>query len=422
LRRLLLHLRPLYVHAPFRRLLLLNLLLGISTSFVMPFMSMFGTLEVRMGLWQFGTFMTVNAASGIVIATGLAHLSDVYFARRTMLLLGSIAGAIGYVGYAYLRTFPSLVLVGSLVLGVYSITFSQLFAYARELLSRSAVEPSQVAFYINVFRMFIALAWTVGPAIAAWIMTRGSYRALFLSAALDLAIFAFVVWRYVPYEPRPRSPSLSAASQGLWRLLARADIFAHFAAFVLIAASMTISMMNLPLLIVKTLHGGQADVGIAYSVAPVFELPFMLYFGWLATRYAPARIIQVGMLISLAFYASLSLVTAPWHVYFCQPLSAAAIAVISGVAITYFQGHLPDHPGTATNLYANAQRIGSTAGYFLFVGLAWSFGHRVVFEACAGFALLSFGLMLVPVRADGEEGGPPPHGSQLFPSGPARGE
>lgn len=410
---LLSHLRPLYTHAPFRRLLLLNVLLGISTSFVMPFMSMFGTLEVKMSLWQFGTFMTVNAASGIVIATGLAHLSDVYFARRTVLLLGSVAGALGYVGYAYLRTFPSLVLVGSLLLGVYSITFSQLFAYARELLSRSAIDPSRVAFYINVFRMFIALAWTVGPAIAAWIMTRGSYRALFLSAALDLAIFAFVVWRYVPFEPRPCARSLSAPSESLLRLLARTDIFAHFVAFVLITAAMTISMMNLPLLIVKTLHGGQENVGIAYSVAPVFELPFMLYFGWLATRYVPARIIQVGMLISLAYYASLSLVAAPWHVYLCQPLSAAAIAVISGVAITYFQGHLPHHPGTATNLYANAQRIGSTAGYFLFVGLAWRFGHRVVFQACAGFALLGFGLMLVPVRAEGEEGGP------LLPSGAA---
>jgi SET family sugar efflux transporter-like MFS transporter len=387
--------RPLYESPSFRRLLILNVLLGLSTSFVLPFMSMFGTLEVGMSLFAFGVFMTLNAASGIVIATTLAHHSDIRFSRRSMLLVGSLAGALGYVGYAYLRSFVPLVVVGSLALGVSSVTFSQLFAYARELLSQSDIDPSQGAFYINVFRMFIALAWTVGPAIASWVMVRFSYRGLFLCAAANLLAFAFVVWRGVRDVPAAGAAASPRASPSLGNLLARRDILAHFAAFVLITASTTISMMNLPLFIVNTLHGTKANVGIAYSVAPVFELPFMLYFGWLATRYAPARVIRLGMFIAFAYYASLVFVRAPWHVYLCQSLSAAATAVVSGVAITYFQGHLPGHPGTATNLYANAQRIGSTAGYFLFVGIAWRFGYRAVFEGCSLFALLGLGLMLV---------------------------
>jgi len=392
-------LRPLYRTPAFRRLLALNVLLGLSSSFVMPFMSMFGTLEVHMSLFAFGAFMTVNAISGIVIATALAHYSDVRLSRRTMLLLGSVAGALGYAGYAYFRSFAPLLLVGSLLLGVFSSTFSQLFAYARELLARSRISPSENAFYINVFRMFIALAWTVGPAVASWVMVRFSYRGLFLCAAATLVVFACLVWRGVPAEEPPASRRGSGGSQPLLAVLARADVFAHFWAFVLITASTTIGMMNLPLLIIRTLRGSEANVGIAYSVAPVFELPLMLYFGWLAVRHAPARIIRGGMVISTVYYGSLVLVTAPWHVYLCQCLQAAATAILFGVAITYFQAHLPRHPGTATNLYSNAQRIGSTAGYFLFVGLAWRFGHRAVFEACALFAVLAFALMLVPSRA-----------------------
>jgi SET family sugar efflux transporter-like MFS transporter len=73
------------------------------------------------------------------------------------------------------------------------------------------------------------------------------------------------------------------------------------------------------------------------------------------------------------------------------------------VAITYFQGHLPRHPGTATNLYSNAQRIGSTAGYLLFVGLAWRFGFRAVFAGCALLALVALLLMLVPVHVPDDE-------------------
>jgi SET family sugar efflux transporter-like MFS transporter len=90
-------------------------------------------------------------------------------------------------------------------------------------------------------------------------------------------------------------------------------------------------------------------------------------------------------------------------VYLAQALAAAATAVISGIAITYFQNHLPHHPGTATNLFANASRIGSTAGYFLFVGLAWRFGYRAVFDGCALFAVLALGLMLVPVHVPADE-------------------
>jgi SET family sugar efflux transporter-like MFS transporter len=395
--------RLLYRHPSFRRLLLLNVLQGLSTSFVAPFMSMFGTLEVRMSLLRFGTFMTLNAASGIVISTVLAHYSDVRISRRSILLLASLAGCVGYLGYAYLRSFWALVAVGSLALGVSSITFSQLFAYARELLTESDADPALSAFYINVFRMFIALAWTVGPAIASLILLRFSYRGLFLGAAADLAVFAAVVWHGVPRRTVSASRAGAPSSQSLVKLLSRGDLLAHFAAFVLITASTTIAMMNLPLLIVTTLGGTEANVGIAYSVAPIFELPFMLYFGWLATRHMAARIIRIGMVISVTYYASLVFVTAPWHVYLCQALAAAATAVISGVAITYFQNHLPRYPGTATNLYSTAQRIGSTAGYFLFVGLAWRFGHRAVFEACALFAVLALALMLVPVHAPAED-------------------
>lgn len=396
--------RPLYSRPSFRRLFVLNLLLGVSTSFVMPFMSMFGTLEAGMDLFRFGAFMTINALAGIAIATTLAHYSDVHFSRRAMLLLGSLSGALGYVGYAYLRSFVPLVLVGSVVLGLSSITFSQLFAYAREVLSESEIDPVQSAFYINVFRMFLALAWTVGPAIASWIMVRFSFRGLFLCASADLLLFAGVVWFGVPDAPPRATAALARGPHSLLKVLRRADLIAHLIAFVLITASTTIGMMNLPLFILKTLGGTPANVGVAYSVAPVFELPFMLYFGWLATKYMPARIIRLGMLIGLAYYVLLVVaVNAPWHVYLCQALLAAATSVVSGVAITYFQSHLPRHPATATNLYANAQRIGSTAGYFVFATLASGFGYRAVFEACAAFAAIAVTLMLVPVHDPARE-------------------
>lgn len=395
--RLLERCRPLYSQPSFRNLFALNLLLGFAYSFIGPFMSMFGTMEVGMSKMRFGVFMTLTATAGIVIGTTLARFSDTRYSRRSMLLWGSISGVLGYIGYAYCRSFVPLVLIGTLVLGLSTITFSQLFAYARELLAASDVDVSQRAFYMNVFRMFFALSWTVGPMLASWVMLRFSYTGLFLSAAANFALFALMVVRCVPEAPPPFAQHARDASQSLLKILSRADLLAHLGGIMLICAATTINMVNLPLLILETLKGTQANVGITYSVGPLFELPFMLYFGWLATRRDSAGILRLGMCIAAVYFVSLMLVTAPWQIYFCQTLAAAMTAVFSGVAITYFQGHLPHHPGTATNLYSNAQRMGSTAGYFLFGSLAQLWGYRCVSGLCACFALLGLGLMLVPV-------------------------
>lgn len=100
----------------------------------------------------------------------------------------------------------------------------------------------------------------------------------------------------------------------------------------------------------------------------------------------------------MIYYGLLTQVRLPWHVYPLQVISAAVVAVTSGVAITYFQKYLPGHPGTATNLYANASKIGSTVGYMLFGTLAWRLGHRAVFGCCTGFSLVALGLLMVKGR------------------------
>ena len=164
---------PLFINRGFRGLLLLNVLLGLANSFVGPFMSMFGTDAQKgagMSPLLFGVFMTITALGGVVIGTILAHYSDTHISRRRMLLLGSLAGAVGFLAYAYVRDFYSLLLVGTLVLGISSITFSQLFAHAREAILASGIPESEMPFYTNAFRMFFALSWTVGPALASWVM------------------------------------------------------------------------------------------------------------------------------------------------------------------------------------------------------------------------------------------------------------
>jgi len=113
-------LRLLWREPELRVVLFCSTLLGLAMSFVAPFLSMFGTLEVKMSLGLFGLFMTANACVNIVISTVISRRSDVQYSRRAVLLWAAGAGAIGYWGYALAREPWQLFLIGGFALGVAS--------------------------------------------------------------------------------------------------------------------------------------------------------------------------------------------------------------------------------------------------------------------------------------------------------------
>ncbi len=374
-------------------LMLSNLVLGLAYSFVVPFYSMWGTEHVGMSNWGFGIFMTITSVSNIVISTALARWSDTKVSRRAILLLGCAAGALGYFGYAFVTNIVALTCIGALALGISSVTFAQLFACAREALDRHGIPRHEAPLYMNIFRLLFSLAWTIGPAIAAWVMIHGGYEGIFVVCASFFIVLFGIVWFCIP--ARPSAAAGGAVRTPLGKVLRRPDLLCYFAAIAIVFICITMGMMDLPLMILRTLGGTEREIGIAFSVAPVFELPFMFYFGLLASRGDPGRLIRIGVVIAVAYYALLTQVTEPWHIYPLQILSAAMVAVISGIAITFFQSYIPDQPGTATNLYQTAQRAGSTVGYLSFGFLASSIGYRAIFWVCAALCVAAFALLFL---------------------------
>jgi SET family sugar efflux transporter-like MFS transporter len=367
------------------------LLLGLGYSFVGPFFSLFGTQEARMSPMVFGLFMTATTLSGIGISTVLARISDTRTTRRSMLLLGSAAGMLGYASFAFVRDPLWLTILGSLLLGTASITFSQLFAHARELLLSSGIPAKDAPLYMNVFRLFMALAWTIGPAVASQVMIHFGFVGTFLGAAACFVLLTLAVYCYIPAVPVPGAANVAQTS--LRESLMRPDILAHFVAFSLIFTAGTINMINLPLIVTNVLGGTVEHIGVIYCVAPFFELPFMYWLGLLATRGDQSRLIRMSVVLAIVYYALLGAVGAPWHIYPLQVISAAITAVTHGVAITFFQNFLPGQMGTATNLFSTAQRVGSMAGYLAFGSLLTTIGHRGVFEV--GAAMCAIALVLL---------------------------
>jgi len=153
--------------------------------------------------------------------------------------------------------------------------------------------------------------------------------------------------------------------------------------------------MNLPLTVTQQLGGTPRQVGIIFGIAPVLEMPLMLWFGRLAARGHQIALIRFGVLVGLAYFLALTFARAPWHVYPMQLLSAASIAVTTNVTITFFQDRLPGQTGLATSIYSNSYGTGGLLGYFGFGALVDAIGHRGVFFVCAGLCAAALAIFLL---------------------------
>lgn len=367
--------------------------LGMASSFVSPFLSMWGTLDIGMTPLVFGLFMMSTSLSAIVLSTLLARLSDAKVARRTMLLIGSGCGALGYLGYAFVRNPLLLAGIGITALGVGSVSFSQVFAHMREEFAEQG-RDEDTPLLMSMLRASFSLAWTVGPALSSVVVIHYHYRGTFLAASGLFVLFLCGVLAYVPYRPRPAVVH-RAVSEPILSVLTRPVILWHFIGFVLIFAAFVMNMMNLPLTVTQQLGGSERDIGIIFGIAPIAEMPLMLWFGRLSARGHQIALIRFGVLVGLVYFLALTMARAPWHIYPMQILSAASIAVTTNVTITFFQDRLPGQTGLATSIYSNSYGMGGLLGYFAFGALVNAVGHRGVFFVSAGLCAVALTIFLL---------------------------
>lgn len=367
--------------------------LGVGHSFVAPFLSLWGTKEIGLSPEMFGLYMTAASLSSIVVSTTLARWSDSHLPRKTVLLIGGSGGVLAYAAYAWVRDPWVLITVACTLLAVQGVCFSQLFAHTRERFHAGEPGGIPAGFLTSVVRVCFSLAWTAGPSVGAWMMVQHGFRGLFLGAALLFALFVAGVARFVPHERRPPQAK-AAAHEPMWRVVTRGDILGVFVAFLCVFAAHTINMLNLPLFITQRLGGTGHDVGIAFGLGPLAELPLMLWFGLLAARGHQLALIRFGVAATVGYFLLLLAARAPWHVFPMQILHGLSFAVISNVAILFFQDLLPGRAGLATAIFSSSASLGNLVGYLGFGLLVQPVGNRGMFAVSAGLTAVTLILML----------------------------
>jgi MFS transporter, SET family, sugar efflux transporter len=389
-------LRSLLRRPHFAGLLASTFALGLAFSFFAPYLSLWGTTRVGLTPRQFSLFMTAATLSAICVGTWLGRKSDQGVPRRRLLLAGGAAGAVGFSAYAFIIQPWILTLVATTFVALAAICFSQLFAHTREYYGGGS-ESTDAALVMSVVRVTFSVAWTAGPAVGAAVLTHFDFEGLFGATAALYALFAAGVWFFVPKfnagVTTPGKPARTAPAQW-WR---RKGLIYCFVAFVAIFAAHALNMMNLSLYVTNTLGGSAKELGFALCVGPIAEIPLMLWFGQVAARRGSLWLIHIGVAVTAVYFVLLGAATDLWQVYPIQILSGMSFAILTNVAITFFQDLLPGEMGTATTVYSNAGHVGNLTGYFSFGVLLESWGSRGVLFTCAAICAASF-LLLCAVK------------------------
>ncbi|MGC4073925.1 MAG: MFS transporter [Nibricoccus sp.] len=368
--------------AGFKGFLPATVTLGAGLSFVVPFISLWGTQEIGFSSFGIGIFTAMTSLSGVVAAIALSRWSDTRVSRRTILMIGSGCGALGYGSYAFIRDPSVLIIVSLPMVALSSICFSQVFALARDWFINGGPAAKEPAILLSIVRVCFSLAWVIGPIIGATIYTHSGFEGLFSGAGILYLLFFTWVFLCVPNEVRLPGQTYVAGKISVWATICRRDILGYVMVFSLVFSAFALNMLNLPLAVIQRFGGTVHAVGFISGIGPFVEIPLMLWFGHLAARGQTSNLLRLGVCSSALYFGFLCLATEVWHLYLAQILNGLSHAILANVTITFLQGILPSQPGLASAIFSSSASVGNLVGYFSFGLLSHVLGPRGLFAVC----------------------------------------
>lgn len=181
---------PLFSTRALRQLTLANGLVGLASSFLVPFTPLFLAARVGASAGQIGLLLTLAGAAGVLVSSLVGSMSDHLPSRKPLIAAGCVAAASGDAVYALSHDYV-VVLVASVTLltGAW-VAVPQLYARGRELLDLAGAAPAPS---LSALRSAVSLAWVGGPPLFGLILsTSGFPLAFLLVAALMLAAAVLV--------------------------------------------------------------------------------------------------------------------------------------------------------------------------------------------------------------------------------------
>jgi SET family sugar efflux transporter-like MFS transporter len=362
------------------------LFIGVGDAVGGSYMTLFAVDQGRMNPLELGIFLAALALSGIAANTAFGR----WFDNRPSVLPVFLALVMTTVGYLLLTATTRVYLLLLIACGPLAMSlacFPQLFALAKGHLDQVGADTAERG--IAMIRGTWSIAWAIGPALGALVISQFDFRGVFMTSALcaGFAILSLASVRVPAASPR----KLDSRSKFTTRLSGRTGLAAS--SLVLFHMAMFMGSIALPIVTTHDLRGTKADVGLIFSVCAFLEVPVMFTFVIRPSKAGSRHWISFGFIAFVLYFLVATWSSSVAVLLGAQVLRAVGIGLVGYQGISYIQALMPNQVGIAAAVFFNTTNAGFLLSSLTAGAWAQAFGYRSMFIACA--ALSGLGLLLL---------------------------
>ncbi|PCF44334.1 sugar efflux transporter [Staphylococcus delphini] len=379
------------------KLFIVNMMLiGMGIAITVPFFVLFATNQLGMTTNQFGLLLALAAVSQFTMNSIVARFSDTHaINRKVIIIAGLFMGAISFTLPFFVHSVVLFIILYAIFQGLFAPAMPQLYASARESINQST-SSSRAVFANSVLRSMFSFGFLFGPLVGNILNQSWGYSGLFGgTVAIILTTLLLQVFFFKDIKAKKPVRDSVATEQDAPSMLKHRYLIVPFIAFVLLHIGQWMYTLNMPLFVTQYLHEEEKYVGHLASLCAGLEVPFMIILGMVASKVETRTLLAIAAVCGSLFFGSIGIFESVHMMLVGQVLLAAFLAVLLGIGISYFQDVLPQYPGYASTLFANAMVIGQLLGNLLggamsqWVGLGNVFYVSALSLAC-GFVLILF--------------------------------
>lgn len=377
------------------KLFIVNMMLiGMGIAITVPFFVLFATNQLGMTTNQFGLLLALAAISQFTMNSIVARFSDTHaINRKVIIIAGLFMGAISFTLPFFVHSVVLFIILYAIFQGLFAPAMPQLYASARESINQST-SSSRAVFANSVLRSMFSFGFLFGPLVGNILNQSWGYSGLFGgTVAIILTTLLLQVFFFKDIKAKKPVRDSVATEQDAPSMLKHRYLIVPFIAFVLLHIGQWMYTLNMPLFVTQYLHEEEKYVGHLASLCAGLEVPFMIILGMVASKVETRTLLAIAAVCGSLFFGSIGIFESVNMMLVGQVLLAAFLAVLLGIGISYFQDVLPQYPGYASTLFANAMVIGQLLGNLLggamsqWVGLGNVFYVSALSLAC-GFVLI----------------------------------
>ncbi|EGQ0299347.1 sugar efflux transporter [Staphylococcus pseudintermedius] len=379
------------------KLFIVNMMLiGMGIAITVPFFVLFATNQLGMTTNQFGLLLALAAISQFTMNSIVARFSDTHaINRKVIIIVGLFMGAISFTLPFFVHSVVLFIILYAIFQGLFAPAMPQLYASARESINQST-SSSRAVFANSVLRSMFSFGFLFGPLVGNILNQSWGYSGLFGgTVAIILTTLLLQVFFFKDIKAKNPVRDSIMTEQDAPSMLKHRYLIVPFIAFVLLHIGQWMYTLNMPLFVTQYLHEEEKYVGHLASLCAGLEVPFMIILGMVASKVETRTLLAIAAVCGSLFFGSIGIFESIHMMLVGQVLLAAFLAVLLGIGISYFQDVLPQYPGYASTLFANAMVIGQLLGNLLggamsqWVGLGNVFYVSALSLAC-GFVLILF--------------------------------